>query len=101
MAGAFPNRFEGAPRASVLGLDAVVAADRRLRLLGLMGLPREAAPPALLIPRCSAVHTFWMRFPLDLVFLAGDGTELDRMRGVAPRRLARRRGAHAVLEIPA
>jgi hypothetical protein len=41
-----------------------------------------------------------MRFALDLVFLDGDGHELAIHRAVPPRRLAWRRGAAAVLEIP-
>ena len=95
-----PNRFEGAPRASVLGVEAKVADRRRLRLLGLMLLPRERAPSALLIPRCSAVHTFGMRFPIDVVFVDSDGRAIGSARGVPPRRLLRWRGASAVLEIP-
>ena len=77
-----------------------MADRRRLRALGLMLLDRADAPEALLIPRCSSVHTFGMRFPLVVVFLDGAGRELERRR-VAPRRLAGRRGAAAVLELPA
>jgi uncharacterized membrane protein (UPF0127 family) len=41
-----------------------------------------------------------MRFAIDVVFIDGAGRELERRR-VAPRRLARRRGARSVLELPA
>lgn len=77
-----------------------VALTGRSRLLGLALLPRGRAGPGLLIPRCSAVHTCWMRFSLELVFLDGDGEILGR-RVVPPWRFARVRGAAAVLEIPA
>jgi hypothetical protein len=83
-----------------MGVDAVVAAGPWLRLLGLTLLPLERAPAALLIPRCASVHTFGMRFPIDVVFLDGAGVELGRERRVMPRRLVRRRGAAAVLELP-
>ncbi len=76
-----------------------MAERRRLRALGLMWLPRELAPPGLLIPCCSSVHTLWMRFPIEVVFLDASGAALERRR-VAPRRLAGRRGADAVLELP-
>ena len=55
----------------------------------------------LLIPRCSSVHTFGMRFALDLVFLDRAGRPLSIHRAVPPRRLVWHRGAAAVLEIPA
>jgi hypothetical protein len=63
-------------------------------------LPRERVGAGLLIPRCASVHTFGMRFALDVYFLDGDGRVLFVHRGVPPRRLRRCRGARAVLEIP-
>jgi hypothetical protein len=94
------SRFRDAPRARVLGVEAIVADRRALRLLGLSRLPRELAPAALLIPRCRSIHTFGLRFPIDVVFLDGEGMELDRVDGLPPRRFAGRRGASAVLELP-
>lgn len=94
-----PRRFDDAPEASVLGLRAVVADRLRRRALGLMLLDPADAPAALLIPSCSSVHTFGMRFPIDVVFLDRGGRELGRRR-VAPRRLAGGLGADSVLEIP-
>jgi uncharacterized membrane protein (UPF0127 family) len=78
-----------------------VATGFRARLLGLSRIEREEAGPGLLIPRCSSVHTFGMRFELDLFFLDGDGSVLAVRRRVPPRRIAWHRGADAVLEIPA
>jgi len=77
-----------------------VATSFRSRLLGLSWRTRENAGPGLLIPRCASVHTFGMRFPLDLYFLDGDGRAIEVRRRVPPRRVARCRGASAVLEIP-
>jgi len=70
-------------------------------LLGLAQLDRRLAGTGLLIPRCSSVHTFGMRFALDLVFLDRDGRPCSVRRAVAPRRLAWDRRASAVLELPA
>ena len=78
-----------------------MAVGFRARLLGLAFLGRERAGAGLLIPRCSSVHTFGMRFPLDLVFLDERGAPLAIRRNVRPCRLVRHRGAAAVLEIPA
>lgn len=88
------------PTAEILGRRVPVAADLRARLLGLAGLGRNEAGPGLLIPRCSSVHTFGMRFALDLVFLDRDGRPCSVRREVPPRRLAFDRRAGAVLELP-
>ncbi len=77
-----------------------VAKDFRTRLRGLAFRRRAEAGPGLLIPRCSSVHTFGMRFALDLYFLDERGRVLSVRRGAPPRRVVWRRGASAILEIP-
>ena len=78
-----------------------VAERLGMRLLGLAFLSREDAGPGLLIPRCRSVHTFGMRFPLDLVFLDADGGVISRRASVPPGRLVSEAGAESVLELPA
>jgi uncharacterized protein len=95
-----PGRLRDLPIASVLGREVPVASGLRARLLGLAGLPLERAGAGLLIPRCRSVHTFGMRFPLDLVFLDVAGRELSSRRAVGPCRFACDRRAVAVLELP-
>ena len=85
----------------VYGRRVPVAAGIRVRLLGLAHLDRDQVGTGLLIPRCSSVHTFGMRFGLDLVFLGRDGAVRSLRRGVPPRRFASDREAAAVLEMPA
>jgi uncharacterized protein len=85
----------------MLGRSVPVATGFRARLLGLALLDRAGAGPGLLLPRCSSVHTFGMRFALDLYFLADDGSVIEVRRAVPPRRFASCRGASAVLEVPA
>ena len=89
-----PRRLQraSAPAESV-GREVPVATGFRARLLGLACLDREEAGPGLLIPRCASVHTFGMRFALDLVFLDATGGVAVRRRGAAaPGRLVPRRG---------
>lgn len=93
-------RLRRLPTAVVLGRRVPVASSCRVRLLGLAGLDREAAGGGLLIPRCASVHTFGMRFALDLVFLDGDGRPCSVRRRVPPCRIASDRRARAVLELP-
>ncbi|HKF83062.1 MAG TPA: DUF192 domain-containing protein [Solirubrobacterales bacterium] len=77
-----------------------VAKDFRTRLRGLSFRDRTAAGRGLLIPRCASVHTFGMRFELDIYFLGRDGEVIAVRRRVPPRRVVWERGACAVLEIP-
>lgn len=95
------RRFRGLPTAYALTLDFPLASTRCARLLGLAYLCIDEAGPGLLIPRCRSVHTFGMRFALDLVFLDRDGRPCSERRGVPPRRLVWDRRASAVLELPA
>lgn len=58
------------------------------RFWGLMG--RKAMPrtvEGVLFPRCSSIHTFGMRFPLDVVFLR-EGVVTRVARDVRPYRFA-------------
>jgi uncharacterized membrane protein (UPF0127 family) len=64
-------------------------------------LDEVAAGTGLLIPRCRSVHTFGMRFGLDLVFLDGNLEPVSLRRGVPSRRIAIERRARSVLELPA
>lgn len=71
------------------------------RLLGLAFMRRPPPPGhALLIPNCRSVHTFGMRFPIDVVFLDERGRTLRVERSVPPRRVLFEPGAFAVLETP-
>jgi uncharacterized protein len=97
-----PSRLSRLPLAcSPRGCIVVVAASWRARLLGLAGLRALPARTGLLLPRCRSVHTFGMRFALDLVWLDGAGTVLRIDRGVPPGRVRSCRAANAVVEFAA
>lgn len=88
------------PTVEALGREVPCATGARARLLGLAHLDHAQVGAGLLIPHCSSVHTFGMRFALDLVFLDGNGRPCSVRRAVPPRRLAWDRRASAVLELP-
>jgi uncharacterized protein len=96
-----PRRLRGLPRAEVRGRRVPVAISRRARLLGLALLDQRRAGSGLMIPGCRSVHTFGMRFPLDLVFLDFNLLPVSLRRSVPPGRIAIERHAQAVLELPA
>ena len=95
-----PRRFRGLSRATRLELRVPVASTHGARTLGLALLRRERAPAGLLIPSCRGVHTFGMRFPLDVFFLDERGEVVSERRGVPPFRVVRCREATEVLEVP-
>jgi len=96
-----PKRLRRLPRLGENGGPAVyVAGTRRARLLGLAGLRDVPYPSALLILGCSSVHTFGMRFRIDVVFLDEHREVIGERRDLRPWRIARKRGAKAVLEFP-
>jgi uncharacterized membrane protein (UPF0127 family) len=65
---------------------------------GLAGLDDLPAQHALRIPRCGSVHTFGMRFPIDVVFLDREDRVVRVAREVPPRRFAGARRARTVIE---
>jgi uncharacterized protein len=65
-----------------------VATSFRERLIGL-AWSRAPRAPALLFPGCRSVHTFGMRFALDLVWLDSDGRVVRIDRAVPPWRVRR------------
>lgn len=71
------------------------------RLRGLMGRRSLDAGEGLLLRPSSSVHTCFMRFPIDIVFLDRDLTVLDIAPAVRPWRARGKRGARAVLELGA
>ena len=71
------------------------------RLRGLLGRDELAADEGLLLTPESSVHTWFMRFPIDVVFLDADLTILGLRECLPAWRLAGHRGARAVLELPA
>lgn len=71
------------------------------RLFGLLGTHRGdgRAAPVSLVP-CDSVHTFGMRYRIDVALVAADGRVLRSLRRVPPGRLVRAVGAEFALERP-
>ena len=96
-----PRRLQRLDSVRVGGILVHVARSRRSRLLGLALVPGMAAGAGLLIPGCRSVHTFGMRFDLDIVFLGAQGEILLVEPGVGPGRVVSCPDAAGVLELPA
>jgi uncharacterized membrane protein (UPF0127 family) len=75
---------------------AVDSRSRRRGLLGRTSLDDEA----LIIAPCNAVHTFFMRFPIDVIFTDREGRITHLSKEVRPWRFAGALRGFAAIELP-
>jgi len=78
-----------------------VARDPFTRMRGLLGRSGLAPGEGLLLQPAASIHTLFMRFPIDAVFLDGDRRVLRVASGLQPWRTAAAKRARAVLELAA
>ena len=80
----------------------VQARSFRERLLGLMGRPKMDVDEGLWLIPCNGIHTFGMRFPIDVIVLDKGNQILRTEEAVRPNRvLMPVRGGHSVVELTA
>jgi len=91
-----------ATRGVVLAERVAVASSILARLRGLMGTAPLPAQHGMLLRPCRQVHSFFMRYSLDLVFLDGAGRVVRTVEDFRPSRISPFVvAAAAVLELPA
>jgi uncharacterized membrane protein (UPF0127 family) len=78
-----------------------VADDRATRRKGLLGRDHLDPAAALVLTPCFSVHTAFMRFPIDVLFVDRNGIVLKVVRQMGPWRIAAAWGAHTVIELAA
>ncbi len=71
------------------------------RLRGLLGRSGFSSGEGMLLRPASSIHTGFMRFPIDAVFLDSTDRVVKIAADLRPWRMAACRGARAVLELPA
>jgi uncharacterized protein len=71
------------------------------RLRGLMFFKSYPYDKPLLFEHCSSIHTFFMRFPIDVVFLDKDRRFIKTCKQVKPWRVCICFGSYYVIEMPA
>jgi len=81
--------------------DVIAAFDPAARRKGLLGRDSFAKGSAMVIAPSNAIHTFWMRFAIDALFVRRDGTVVKVCRNLRPWRMAAALWAYAVIELPA
>jgi uncharacterized membrane protein (UPF0127 family) len=87
-------------RKTVLASGVEVADHGATRSKGLLGRDSLAAGDGLWIVPCEAVHTFGMRFPIDLVYIDRNKRVKKVRSGVRAWRISGCLSAHSVIELP-
>jgi uncharacterized membrane protein (UPF0127 family) len=89
-------------QSTTLGDAIEVAATASQRAKGLLGRDCLADGQGLLFKGCSSLHTFFMHFPIDILFMDRQGKVLKAAADVRPFKLvAAPLRAHFALELPA
>ena len=78
-----------------------VAISFASRFCGLMGVAQLPPGSGLLLPGTRSVHTHFMRFPIDVVFLDSELRIVSIVQALRPWRMARAKAAKSVLELAA
>jgi hypothetical protein len=95
-------RIVNTTRGTELAGDARAARGFWPRLVGLLGRRSLAPGEALLLDPCTSVHTAFMRFTIDVVYLDGERRVLKVVPNLRPFRVsAVLRARAAVIELPA
>src|SRR5919201_478562 len=82
--------------------ESCLVADRMFpRMKGILGRRSLPAGEGMLIRPAPSIHTFFMRFPIDVVFLARDGEVVKVVPALKPWRTAAARRARSALELAA
>lgn len=95
-----PIKISNLTRQTVLAENAEIAktsAARQKGLLGRTGLPEGGG---LWIVPCESVHTFFMKFPIDLVYIDRKHIVKKVRRNVRPWRISACLTAHSIIELP-
>ncbi|TEB06991.1 hypothetical protein Psch_00529 [Pelotomaculum schinkii] len=87
---------------AVLANMVQIADDFKTRLKGLIGRGGLKSDEALIIRPCKSVHTCFMRFPIDVIFLNEDLYILRIIENIQPYRFSPIvAGSRMVIEMPA
>ncbi len=73
---------------TILAEEVYFADTPAKRIKGLLGRKNFASKEALIIKPCNSVHTFFMRFPIDLLFINKNNQVIKLIPNLAPFRLS-------------
>jgi uncharacterized protein len=94
-------RVENVTRSSVIAGCVRVASSSRDRMVGLLRTTELSPGEGLWIERSPSIHMFFMKYPIDAVFVGADGRVTKIVANLKPWRVVWwARGARDCLELP-
>ena len=93
--------LRNAANGTVVAAVVEAALTREVRNRGLLGRDHLPESHALILAPCWSVHTFFMRFPIDVIFVKRSGLVVKTRAAVPPWRLLVGLGAYATVELAA
>jgi uncharacterized membrane protein (UPF0127 family) len=99
--GTLPTRIVVSDHAITVCEQCEIADKMFGRMKGLLGRNSLEPGHGVLITPAPSIHTWFMRFPIDAVFLDRDLIVIDVVEDLRPWRTASRLKAHAILELAA
>lgn len=96
-----PHAIRNQRNGRVLASRVLPAFDSKSRRTGLLGYQAFGEGRAMVIAPSNAIHTFFMRFPIDVAFVTRGGRVVKTRASVKPWRVAAALRAYAVIELPA
>jgi uncharacterized protein len=86
----------------MVAINVIVASSIFARMRGLIGRKNLTAGDALLLCPCNGIHTFGMKFPIDVLFLDRENIVVAIRKNLVPNRMTPLYfAAKSVLELPA
>lgn len=93
-------RIENVTRGKLIGARCRVAHSLRERTVGLLATPEPRPGDGLVIERTQSIHMFFMRYPIDVVFIDRDARVTRCVAGLRPWRVVWwARGARDCIEL--
>ena len=94
------RRLLNARTGATVASHVAVAFDSASRRRGLLDRTTFEPGDGMVIAPCEGIHTWFMRFPIDVAFVTRDGVVLSVRHALRPWRLAMSLRAFAVVELP-
>lgn len=92
--------MQNATRSAVIGENIFAARTSAERRVGLLKHRKLEEGAGLWIVPCEAVHTFFMKFAIDLIYLDKEHRVRGIVHALRPWRMSMCLPAHSVLELP-
>ncbi len=93
-------RIDNLTRGTLVAERCRVARSLRDRTVGLLGTPRPSPGDGLVIERTQSIHMFFMRYPIDVLFVDRDARVTRSVTGLRPWRVVLwARGARDCIEL--